>query len=134
MALSGVQRVIPSTHSAVPATEENLIERGRGLQLYYGARLERGRFVADPREPHLTISQAADYRFIFGNFNFNNAEAGQPLTVAVSPVPREGEAALVSTQEGFWTAQLRKDGLYVEIDGPSRELVLEAARSLRPVP
>jgi hypothetical protein len=33
-----------------------------------------------------------------------------------------------------WTAVLRHGGLLVAIDGPTRELVLDAALSLRPIP
>lgn len=33
-----------------------------------------------------------------------------------------------------WNAVLRHGGLLVAIDGPTRELVLDIARSLRPIP
>jgi hypothetical protein len=120
--LDEVQLVTPTMHSASPPTRENRIGLGRGLQVIYGE-AKRG-------EPRLAIGQAEDYRFLFGSFNFNNAEVGVPLTIGHSGVPPEGEVALTGGG-AHWTAQLRKDGLFVEIDGPSRELVLEAARSLR---
>jgi hypothetical protein len=79
------------------------------------------------------VTESTDYRYVFGSFNFNNAEAGQALTLAGAPVPPEGQVGL-SLVTGRWSAQLRKDGLYVEIDGGSRAAVLEAARSLRQLP
>ena len=131
LALTAVRLVKPSSHSGVPPTEENLISRGRGLQFFYGGRLENGSIRATPGGRHVGVSVSADWQLLFGSFNFNNAHAGQPLTLAHGAVPPEGQAALTSHEPGYWTAQLQRDGLYVEIDGSSRELVLEAARSLR---
>jgi hypothetical protein len=131
-----VRLIIPTAHSSFPVTVKNMIGRGRGLTLLYGTSsttLGKGGVNANPKKPFVFISQAADYRFPFGGFNFNNADAGRPLTIASTPVPPEGELALMSIQAGFWTVQLRKNGLYVEIDGPSRELALAAARALRPL-
>jgi hypothetical protein len=121
--LADVRLVTPTIHSASPPTPENRVAVGRGLQLVYGGEAAEG-------GARVAIGQAEDYRYLFGSFNLDNAQAGVPLTVGHSGVPPEGEAALTGGG-GYRTAQLRKAGLYVEIDGPSRELVLEAARSLR---
>ncbi len=132
--LASVQVVRPSSHSGTPPTDANLIGRGLALQLIYseGGKLGAGGKGMAPGEV-VTVSESVDYEYVFSGFSFNNAEAGQPLTVAGGAVPPEGEVALSSTQAGHWTAQLRKDGLCVEVNGPSREVVLDVVRALRPV-
>jgi hypothetical protein len=131
--LSRVTLVHATRHSAMPPTAANEISRGRGLQFSYGGTLESGQLVHKANRPWVTISQSADYRHGFAGFNFNNAEAGQALTTAHTAVPNDGHAVLQRVDDGLWTVQFKKSGLYIEIDGSSRPLVLSAARSLRPV-
>lgn len=58
--------------------------------------------------------------------------------MAGAPLPPEGRVAIsrAGSVDGqpVWIAQLRKDGLFVEVSASSRELLLEAVRALRPVP
>jgi hypothetical protein len=133
MQLNSVRVVRPSSHSGSPPTDANLIARGLGIQFTYTT---GGRDVgaeSSNRGEALTVSESADYEFVFSGFNFNNAGAGQPLTRYGGALPPEGEVALSSTRPGHWTAQLKRDGLYIEIDGPSRELVLDAVDALVPI-
>lgn len=128
MKLNLVQVVRPSSHSGTPPTDANVIDRGVGLQLVYS--MSGSLETADEV---LTVSESADYEFVFSGFNFNNAEAGQPLTRSGGAVPPDGAVALSSTQPSHWTAQLRRDGLFVEVNGPTREVVLEAVDALKPI-
>jgi hypothetical protein len=131
--LAGVQLAAPWRYSALPLTEANLMGRGRGLQYFYGGTIVGKHYVPPSDGPSVAVTVSADWEYVFAGFNFNNGEFGQPMTEAGTGVPREGEAAVTSLQQGYWTAQLRRDGLYVEIHGPSRQLVVAAARSLRPL-
>lgn len=128
--LVGVVRVDASSHSSVPATTENAIASSTGIQLAYGGEMIAGRHSAKGVD-WITVSQSSDYRQVFGGFNFNNGDGIDPRTFGGAAVPREGEVALTLIGHGLWVAQLRADGLFVEIDGSSRALVLEAARSLK---
>lgn len=128
MKLNLVQVVRPSSHSGTPPTDANLIDRGVGLQLAYSRSGSQ-----ETGDEVLTVSESADYEFVFSGFNFNNSEAGQPLTRSGGAIPPDGEVALSSTQPGHWTAQLRTAGLFVEVNGPTRELVLKAVDALKPV-
>jgi hypothetical protein len=131
--LSRVTLVHATRHSAMPPTAANEISRGRGLKFSYGGMVESGQLVHKPNQRWFTISESDDYRHGFAGFNFNNAEAGEALTMAHSPVPSDGQLVLQYVDDGLWTAQFKKSGLYIEIDGSSRPLVLAAAKSLRPV-
>lgn len=128
--LASIHLLQLSSHSDTPPSHANVIDRGVALQFVYGERSSLGASAGTAGET-VTISESADYEFVFSGFNFNNREAGQPLTLAGGAIPPEGEVALSSTRAGHWTAQLRANGLYVEIGGPSRALVLDAARALK---
>jgi hypothetical protein len=72
-------------------------------------------------------------------FGFESAESG-----SIGPLPPPGSIRLSCDSCGpgghapqyhpIWTGQLHEHGLYVQIRSWSRELVLRAARSLRPLP
>jgi hypothetical protein len=47
---------------------------------------------------------------------------------------RSGMAGSGQNHVRSWTASLRHDGFLVQIEGADRELVLRAARRLRPIP
>ena len=123
-----------SRNTGSPPTEENRVGSVRGLVFIYGADVEAdGRhYRIVPGRKSLSINQAPDHRY--GPGNFDPEGGGPPLTLALAPVPPEGEVAL--SNPGFddrWVAQLKRDGLYVEVQATSRELALAAARALRPV-
>jgi hypothetical protein len=127
------QYVYGSRHTSLPTTKENEVGRGHGLVFMYGVDVEKnGGWHVSPGKPHLSITETADYRY--GPGNFDNGDAGRPLTFAGGPVPPAGEVALSSLgPKGGWVGQLEKNGLYVEIHASSRELALAAARGLEPV-
>jgi hypothetical protein len=127
------QYVYGSRHTSLPTTKENEVGRGHGLLFLYGVEVEKnGGWRVSPGKPNLSITETADYRF--GPGNFDNGDADRPLTLAGGPVPPAGEVALSSGgPNGGWSGQLEKNGLYVEIQASSRELVLAAARALEPV-
>ena len=131
--LASLELVQPSSRSDTPSMDSRLVGRGLVLRLVYsqgGLVDDRGRATSDES---VTIGESVDYEYVFSGFNFNKRRAGQPLTIAGGAVPPEGQVALTSTQADHWTAQLRKNGLYVEINGSSRELVLDAVRALTPL-
>jgi hypothetical protein len=129
--LAGVQLAAPWRYSALPLTEANLMGRGRGLQYFYGGTIEGKHYLPPADGPSVAVTVSTDWEYVFAGFNFNNGEFGRPMTEAATGVPRDGEAAVTSLQRSYWTVQLQRDGLYVEIHGPSRELVVAAARTLR---
>jgi hypothetical protein len=102
----------------------NVGKSDRALELTYG-----GAGCCGPPQPSaLSIRQARD------------DEAGRGY-IGSDEVPPAGFAALTSgstyrdgRQFPRWTAVLRHGGLLVAIDGPTRELVLDVARNLRPIP
>ena len=102
----------------------NVGKRNRALELTYG-----GAGCCGPPQPSaLSIRQARD------------DEVGRGY-IGSDEVPPAGFAELKSSSRHVddrefphWTAVLRHGGLLVAIDGPTRELVLDGARSLRPIP
>jgi hypothetical protein len=88
--------------------------RGEGVRLLYGG---GARLVEVLQAP------AAEPAYGFGSGR---------LTFGGNPVPAEGLAELAQVGS-TWLGQLRRDGVYVSIWGPTRELVLDAARALRPI-
>lgn len=132
LAFTGVEFGQPRTYSSETASADSLIASGKGVTFYYGA-LKPPTFNASPGQPYLSIGETADIGFAFHGFNMEElSEDGQPLTVARTIVPPEGQAIL--TDLGFWIVQLRKGDVFIEIEGPSREIVVEAARALTPIP
>jgi hypothetical protein len=130
--LAEIERVDASTHSAFPGTKENEIGHTVGLRFTYGGHLDaHGRRVAAPDEPFLAIAEAADYHYIFSSFNFDNASAGRPLASGEVPIPPDGEAVLTERGSSFTSVQMKRDGLYVEVDGNSRQSVLATAQALQ---
>lgn len=117
-----------STHSAVPPGEENRTGNSRGLLLRYGAEHEAG---GDPA-PYVSVGQAVDVGYRFDSFNFDVTSEGVATGGVGARIPPEGKA-LITSLGGWWTIQLRKSGVYVEIDASSRELALEAVAALRPM-
>jgi len=102
----------------------NVGKSDRALVLTYG-----GAGCCGPPQPSaVSIRQARD------------DEVGRGY-IGSEEVPPAGSAALKSGSTQVddrefprWTAVLRHGGLLVAIDGPTRELVLDVARSLRPIP
>jgi hypothetical protein len=122
IALSRVQYIRASRHTGLPTTRRNQVARGRGLMFRYG-----------DGAASVSIVETASYRF--GPGNFDSRQAGRPLALSGAPIPPEGQAALTSIGPDYgWIAQLRKDGLFLEISSRSREVALAAARALQPVP
>lgn len=93
-------------------------ETAVGIELRYG----------DPSDHELRINVAANpeptYRYVEGRLTFN-----------FNPIPPAGVIDLVEQpgQAGTnWLGQMRLGEVYVTIEADSRELVLAAARTLRP--
>jgi hypothetical protein len=129
---TGVQFDHPANYSTVPPTPGSMIASGRAVTLYYGA-LKPPKFDGAPGDSYLTIGETADIGFAFHGFNMEElSEDGRPLTLARTVVPPEGEAIL--TDIGVWVAQLRKGGLYIEIEGQTRDAVVAAAQALTATP
>jgi hypothetical protein len=132
LAFTGVQFGHPTNYSSETASADSVIASGKGVTLYYGARTPPT-FDAPSGQPYLSIGETADIGFAFHSFNMEElSEDGQPLTLARTTVPPDGEAIL--TDIGFWVVQLRKGDVYIEIEGPSREVVVDTARALTATP
>lgn len=93
-------------------------EKGAGLALLY--RSEAGAFVE--------IREALDPEPAYG---FTEGR----LTLGFAPIPEEDALVLVMADSNgsIWLGQFRRAGVYVTIRGSSRDLVIEAARALRPI-
>ena len=93
-------------------------EKGAGLALLY--RNEAGAFVE--------IREALDPEPAYG---FTEGR----LTLGFAPIPEEDALVLVMADSNgsIWLGQFRRAGVYVTIRGSSRDLVIEAARALRPI-
>ena len=125
-----------SGNTGLPPTRANEVGRGKGLHILYGVDVgpTGRRYAIAPGQPYVGISETEDYRFVG---NFRGYGLAVPQTITGGPVPEFDEVALMGEEGGespHWVAQFRKDGLYVEISAPTRELVLAAARALQPVP
>jgi hypothetical protein len=132
LAFTGVQLDHPTNYSSETASAESVIASGKAVTFYYGAP-KPPTFDAPPGQPYLSIGETADIGFAFHGFNMEElSEDGQPLTLARTTVPPERQAIL--TDVGFWVVQLRKGDVYIEIEGPSREVVVDTARALTPTP
>jgi hypothetical protein len=113
----------------------SVIARGRGVTFYYGT-TSGPEFNAKPGQAYISIAETTDVGFSFYGFNMQTLGlAGQPLTAAGTAVPPEGELVLSYTGPGGgWTGQMRKGRMDIEIEAPSRELVIRAAQALVPTP
>jgi hypothetical protein len=122
-----------SRHSALPITTENTVGRGLGVGLIYGAqKTAHGGYRVASGQPYVGITQTTSWRY--GPGNFEDLGVGHPLAMGAIPFPREGEAVLHSTPDRkYWSVQLKKNGLYVEVDASSRALAVDTARELRPL-
>ena len=131
--LGGVEFARPATYSSTRRTKSSLIATGLGLAFHYGTG-PGPRFSAIPGQRSVTIAETADVGFGFDGFNMSALSiAGEPLTSGYGGVPPQGQIALGSWGGGRWVGQLRKGGLYFEVEAPSRGLVLRAARALEPI-
>ena len=98
------------------------------------------------RAPKLPVESGLGLRFTYGStLRVREATTPQPFYFFTSAklLPAPGELRLTCSGCGVanepaslvvWTGQLRKGRLWVSIDGPSRALVLTAARALVPLP
>jgi hypothetical protein len=120
-----------SRNSASPPTVANSISRGKGLIFLYGVHVQPdGRHYRPiPGAPSFAITVTPDAPD--GPGNFFGYGLREPQTIAGGPVPVYDQVAL--SRIGWWDAQFRKDGLYVEISGPSKAIVLAAARAMKPL-
>ena len=132
--LGGVEFARPATFSSETRTKASLIATGLGLTLHYGTG-SGPKFPAIPGRRAFTIAETADVGFDFHGFTMSELSiAGEPLTSGHGGVPPEGQIALSRWGDSWWVGQLRNNGLYVEIEAPSRALVLRVARALEPTP
>jgi hypothetical protein len=130
---SGVYFENYSRHSALPATKRNTVGRGLGLMFLYGAKIQsNGGWRVPPGTPYISIVETTSFRY--GPGNFPNSSGDQPLTIARAPLPPEGQIALSAFGPDNCTGQLRRNSLFVEIDGSSCAILLRAARHLVPTP
>ena len=110
-------KVVETKLSTVFKPDEHVAPRvARGLEFDYGTDDFRG------DEPFLVIAETAEL---------------QPQNGWVdAPVPRAGEVVVgvdtVMVARAHWIGLTVKDGIYVTILAPNRELVLAAARALEP--
>jgi hypothetical protein len=120
-----------SRNTGLPATRANSVARGNGVSFIYGVHVlaDRRHYRPIPGRQSFVVTVTPDAPT--GPGNFFGYGLVQPQTVAGGPVPHYDEVALSSTP-GWWDVQFEKDGLYVEISGPTRALVLAAARSIQP--
>jgi hypothetical protein len=91
--------------------------QGQGLELVYG----NPRARRDGSEPWLVLVEAR-----------SAAEAGFSGAMGGPPVPAEGDLHLKGG-DVFWWGELQRNGVFVAVRGRSRELVIEAAKALRPI-
>jgi hypothetical protein len=99
----------------------------------YGAKIQtNGGWRVPPGTPSVGIVETTSFRF--GPGNFNSVDGDQPTTIARAPLPPESQLALSAFGTDNCTGQLRRGGLFVQIDGPSCEIVLRTARHLVPTP
>ncbi len=132
LAFTGAQFDHSTNYSSETPSADSVIASGKGVTFYYGAP-KPPTFHTPPGQPYLSIGETADIGFAFHGFNMEElSEDGQPLTIARTTVP-PGEQAIL-TDLGIWVVQLRKDNVYIEIEGPSREVVVDTARALTPTP
>jgi hypothetical protein len=132
LAFTGAEFGHPVNYSTDVPSADSVIAAGRGVTFYYGAP-KPPTFSAAPGEPYLSIAETADRGFAFHGFNMEElSEDGRPLTVPRAAVPPDGQAILANV--GWWVAQLQTSGLYIEIEGTSRESVVSAARALTATP
>ena len=134
---SGVRFASPVKYSsrALHPGPAFVIARGRGVTFYYGTTRAPG-FNAMPGQAYISIAETADIGFAFYGFNMETLGlGGQPLTAAGTAVPPEGELVLSYTGAGGgWTGQMRKGRMDIEIEAPSRDLVIRTAQALMPTP
>jgi hypothetical protein len=97
--------------------------QGRALELQYGADRRAGRLG----EPWLLITEATSAE---ENFRFD-AFGGPPL--AEGQLRLKGVGAGYGSEVDMWFGSMQKDGVYISLESPQQELVLAAARSLRPI-
>jgi hypothetical protein len=129
---SGVYFENSSRHSSLPVTKRNVVGRAAGLMFLYGAKIQsNGGWRVPPGTPYVGIVETTSFRFGPGNFGSGD---DQPLTVARAPLPPEGQIALSTLGANTCIGQMRRDGLLIEIDGRSCEIVLRTARHLVPTP
>jgi len=93
---------------------------GRKLELDYGGKAA----------PSLTIGEAAS---VTASYQLGFNDGGDPPAPEGSMV-LTGERPVRGSGGTTWTGNLLFGGMYVQLQGTSRELVLEAARPLRPLP
>lgn len=98
------------------------VESDRGLLLTYS-------IGSASSASSLTVAEATTAKLGFSGFSFSE-RGGQPAGILLGGIPAEGSALLVPG-DGVWHLQFRRGGLLVEIDGPSKQLVLAAAAALR---
>ncbi len=93
-------------------------EKGAGLALLY--RNEAGAFV----EIWEALEPEPAYGFTEGR-----------LTLGFAPIPEEDALVLVMADSNgsIWLGQFRRASVYVTIRGSGRDVVVEAARALRPI-
>ncbi len=134
---SGTRFARPVTYSsaALNPGPASVIARGRGVTFYYGT-TGAPDFNAQPGQAYISIAETANVGFSFYGFNMQTLGlAGQPLTAAGTAIPPEGELVLSYTGTGGdWTGQTRKGRIDIEIEAPSRTLVIRAAQTLLPTP
>jgi hypothetical protein len=123
-AIAGKKLQAIEAHDVRPDSRPQRAKSGRALALTYGG----GAGFGQPEPNAVSISQARD------------DEVGREY-IGTDEVPPAGFAELKSGSTYVddrefprWKAVLRHGGLLVAIDGATRELVLDVARSLRPIP
>jgi hypothetical protein len=123
-AIAGKKLQAIEAHDVQPDSGPQRGTSGRALALTYGG----GAGFGPPEPSVVSIRQARD------------DEVGREY-IGTEEVPPAGFAEIKSGSTYVddrefprWTAVLRHGGLLVAIDGPTRELVLDVARSLRPIP
>jgi len=132
LAFTGVQFNHPTNYSSETPSTDSVIASGKGVTFYYGAP-KPPTFDAQPGQLYLSIAETADIGFAFHGFNMEElSQDGQPLTLARTTLLPDSEGIL--THIGVWVVQLRKGDAYIEIEGPSREIVVDSARALTPTP
>jgi hypothetical protein len=126
--LAGITSADLASYSTPTPQTGSLIATGKALTFYYGTGGAPD-FQATS-SPYVILAETRDHGFAFHGFNaYQTSGDGSPLGLDGRPLPADGHM-LLTEGTTVWTGQLQAGGLYVEIEGTSRQLVLDAARSL----
>jgi hypothetical protein len=125
LALSGIEiaRLSISDHTAGAGAEKH------GITLYYGTN-GPPKFGLDGNRPYVVVAETRDVGFRFHAFNMNQvANSGVPVAQWSGPLPPDGKMILGGGSP-VWIGQMQQNDLYIEIEGSSRDLIVNAATAL----